>query len=363
MLCSLCAEATVKVKLQKGNTKNMLNHLKRHHPQKYQQCRPLTKVTKPSPSCSATTSTAGSKQQTLSGMFASKIKYGKTHGKQKTITRDIAIFLCETMTPIHIVDQPSFRRLLHRLDPRYDCPSRNHFSYKEIPTLYNEVRETLLQDLHQVQSFALTMDAWSSITTAPFLVITVHYVDDKFNLNSRCLQCVYVPEDHTGINIASRVEEVIEDFGLKKESIVSITTDSGSNMVVALRELHIIRLSCFGHVLHNAIGSAVKDARISRTLGMCRKIVSAFSFSFKKARAFKSIQEQLKIDQKKLKSDVATRWGSMFKMAESIQKNHKAIQQMFSQGILFEGSVSVFIVRSTVHTHRMSFSNLATEYQ
>lgn len=320
------------MKTQKGSTKNLFNHLRKHHPAEYKQLRPdiqrcssKGKVGQPS----------RSSQSTIQQMFTASTKYKRTDTQWLAITKDITIFLCETMTPISIVDKPSWLRLLKRLDRRYECPSRNHFTYNSIPSLYNELRELLQSEISESNAFSLTMDAWSSIKTEPFLVITVHFVNKEYSLISRVLQCVYMPEDHTGLNIAERVLEVLDEFHLPPSKIVSITTDAGTNMVSALQTLHLVRLTCFGHILHNAIGKAVKDQRITRVVGMCRRIVSIFSFSFKKSRTFKKVQQDLKLDDSKLKSDVATRWGSMFKMVKSVQDNQQAIQTFFSQGEFF----------------------------
>lgn len=305
----------------------MYNHLKSHHPESYEKVRPTTAINQASKS----NSQSQFQQRTITGMFAAGTKYKRSDDRYKAITKQIT-FLCETMTPIHIVNEPSWKKLLQSLDKRYECPERTFFTYTAIPALYNQVRERLQNELIEAQAYGLTMDAWSSITTEPFLVITIHFIDKQFNLKARVLQCVYVPEDHTGVNIAQRVTEVLEDFSLDKGRVVAVTTDSSSNMLVALRELEKIRLSCFGHVLHNAVGAAVKDKRITRAAAVCRKVVSSFRFSFKKSRAFTRIQASLKLEPKKLKSDVSTRWGSLYKMIESIHTNHKAIQELFSQG-------------------------------
>ena len=61
---------------------------------------------------------------------------------------------------------------------------------------------------------------------------------------------------------------------------MSLTTDSGANVVAAANLLSWVRISCFGHNLHLAITKALNnDVRCSRALGVARKIVSAFSLS------------------------------------------------------------------------------------
>ena len=42
-------------------------------------------------------------------------------------------------------------------------------------------------------------------------------------------------------------------------------------------------LPCFGHNLHLAIGNALKDdRRVECTVAVCKKLVSSFSYSYKK---------------------------------------------------------------------------------
>ena len=48
-------------------------------------------------------------------------------------------------------------------------------------------------------------------------------------------------------------------------------------------------MSCFGHSLNLAVTNAIKDdARLYVALGVCRKIVSSFSSSWKKKRDLKA---------------------------------------------------------------------------
>ena len=63
-----------------------------------------------------------------------------------------------------------------------------------------------------------------------------------------------------------------------------ITTDNGSNKLCTVKTiLGWINLPCFGHNLHLAIGHSIKDdTRIDCAVGVCKKLVSTFSYSFKK---------------------------------------------------------------------------------
>ena len=99
--------------------------------------------------------------------------------------------------------------------------------------------------------FAATSDLWSSNgTLVPYISYTVHFLNDDWELQHRCLQTKFLPADHTGEVIADSMEETLSMWNLKAESLVCITTDSGSNVINATKRLDWPRLSCFGHNLH-----------------------------------------------------------------------------------------------------------------
>lgn len=102
-------------------------------------------------------------------------------------------------------------------------------------------------------------------------------------MKSFCLQTAFLPTDNTGDNLAEALEATLDGWNLKKEQQVCITTDNGSNIVNATSKLHWQRLPCFGHNLNLAVTKVLKDDnRISRALELARKIVSAFSASWKR---------------------------------------------------------------------------------
>ena len=126
--------------------------------------------------------------------------------------------------------------------------------------------------------FSATTDLWSSCLSDPYLCLTIHYIDLEWNLQSHCLQVNYMPEDHTGENLQDALSTSLTEWGINSTSLVSITTDSGSNIKLACELLSWMRLSCFGHNLDLAINKGLKDPRIDRVISKCRKVVSSFSF-------------------------------------------------------------------------------------
>ena len=118
----------------------------------------------------------------------------------------------------------------------------------------------------------------------PYLSYTVHFIGKDYKLHSRCLQTLYLPESHTGENLAEAIKGTLESWELDASKQTCLTSDNGKNIVCAtVRHLGWPHLSCLGHNLHLAMGNAVKDDRhVSRALGVCRKLVCNFSHSWNK---------------------------------------------------------------------------------
>jgi hypothetical protein len=202
-----------------------------------------------------------------------------------------------------------------------------YFTHSAIPSLYNEVREEIERNLlAEATHFASTTDMWTSRAQDPYISFTVHYVDSNWDLQTHCLQTQYLPSDHTGEVIMESLTEILNNWNLDITNHVCITTDSGSNVIRACRLLGWKRISCFGHNLDLAIRKGLEDPRVDRVVSVCRKVVSAFTRSWKKSRDLKEVQEERGLPQHKLKVDVSTRWGSTLDMLHRIVEQQEAIR-------------------------------------
>lgn len=144
--------------------------------------------------------------------------------------------------------------MLRVLDARYTVPSRKYFSDVALPQLYNATRQKITRELKDIDFYAATTDLWSSRTMQPYMCLTVHYIDENWNLRNVCLQTAYFPEDHTGEMIGQELKDALSSWELSEERLTCMTTDSGTNVIKALKDNKWPNLKCFGHRLHNAIG-------------------------------------------------------------------------------------------------------------
>ena len=270
-----------RVAAKNRNTSNLLAHLRTHHLTSYSEVNKAMKCKHP---CRSSKSCCGMLvgQSTMEESLARTQKYDHKGKKWKEITDAITYCIAKDSLPIYTVEKRGFRRLTQTLDSCSEIPSRSYFSKTAIPSLYASTVDKVKEELSSVQYFASTTDLWSSHGMIPYLSYTVHFIDSCWELRSRCLHTQFLLQDHTGKHLAEAMESSFDSWGLAKDKQVCVTTDSGSNFINAAERLKWTGFACFGHNLHLAITYSIKDdRRCSRAIGVCRKVVSAFSQSWK----------------------------------------------------------------------------------
>jgi len=91
--------------------------------------------------------------------------------------------------------------------------------------------------------------SYTALTVHP----TVHYLNSDFELCWYMLDTKEFQEEHTGIQIAAELRDILENWDLSEECLLAAITDNGSNIVSALDQLDWINVRCFAHTLQLAV--------------------------------------------------------------------------------------------------------------
>ena len=97
-----------------------------------------------------------------------------------------------------------------------------------MPSLYNNIRDEVAAEISNVEYYSVTTDLWSSEGLKPYLSYTIHYID-QWEMKSRYLQTMFMPQDHTGENLAEAMQNALEAWGLEECKQVCVTTDLTKN--------------------------------------------------------------------------------------------------------------------------------------
>ena len=91
-------------------------------------------------------------QVTLQSSIARTAPFTKDGIRHSQLEKATADFICQSLQPVSIVHQPSFRRLLEIAEPHYQLAHHTYFTDTVIPKRYREVRSELEKLLSPVQN-------------------------------------------------------------------------------------------------------------------------------------------------------------------------------------------------------------------
>jgi len=105
-----------------------------------------------------------------------------------------------------VVDEKWFQDWVHFCNPRVRVKSSSNFSQFKLPLLYNSVmsclKKVLQKDLSKCNQVALTTDCWTSRDEEPFIALTLHYINEAFELKKFMINFDNFNGQLTGCNIA-----------------------------------------------------------------------------------------------------------------------------------------------------------------
>ena len=152
--------------------------------------------------------------------------------------------------------------------------------WNDLPQLNGEILKITKHYLNNARFSALTTDIWTSRATQGFLTVTCHFFV-KWQLVCAVLQTVALEEAHTADNIAQVLRLVAEEWGIAQK-ISAVVTDSGANIVAAVRQCNWPHVHCFAHTLNIIAQNSIRaDDRVSLLQKKCRSIVGYFHRSTK----------------------------------------------------------------------------------
>ena len=247
-------------------------------------------------------------QGTLVNMFSIAKRRRLTKTEDKAIDDALVQLIFEDMRPFAIVDGSGFKNFCSKMNPDYDLKSRNTYRSKAVSAHALAVTK-LKSILARASDLSITTDLWTSNKQEAYISITAHWLDDELKMQHAILATPEMPEAHTGVNIASRIKQVLRDFNIENK-VIAYVADNGSNVVKALNELDAPGLGCFAHTLQLSVKLGLKVRRVSDMRTSAKHLVRRFKKSSKAATALRERQTGEGVTAYRLIMEVETRWNS-----------------------------------------------------
>ena len=239
MICKVCRKHVT----TKGGNTNLFSHLQQSHKLLYEESVKLHGAAAVAKGLQSQ-NVSLLNQSLLQASLISAVPYDHKSNKWRDISNAVAFHIAKDMVPIAVVEKKGFINMLKAFDPPI------------LPEMYAMCRKDLVERLAKVTHFRLTTDMWTSRTCKPYMCLRVHFIED-WEIKTACLQTSYFPDNHTGEYIAEALQHALVNWGLDEKGLVTITTDNGSNIIKAVELNEWLRMQCFGHRLHLAIGKCL----------------------------------------------------------------------------------------------------------
>ena len=81
--------------------------------------------------------------------------------------------------PLSAVESKTFKKVLHRLDSKYELPSRREVGRNLLPALYDREVERVRKELEMTNLVALTTDLWTLRQTKGYITVTAHFISPE----------------------------------------------------------------------------------------------------------------------------------------------------------------------------------------
>ncbi|XP_025207175.1 zinc finger BED domain-containing protein 6-like [Melanaphis sacchari] len=192
-------------------------------------------------------------QPTIAQSFNDIRSFEKGGVKSVSITNSIVYMLVKDNMPLWSTEKDGFKYFMKTVAPMYKIPSRKTIT-KLISTKYDVLAVQIKNKLSLVENITLTTDIWTdTINTKSYLGMTGHYLSlSKLQLESVMLGVLELQERHTSENIIGWLDNLLKKWGIEKNQVILVVTDSGANIKHAVynffgKDKH---LPCFAHTLN-----------------------------------------------------------------------------------------------------------------
>ena len=219
--------------------------------------------------------------------------YRNRDKRQQALDFQIVMLLVRANLPFNFVKGDAFKDFIKYLDPRATVKTPRTYCKNKLPLLYNnfkrEVDAVLTCELNNVHMAGFTTDFWTSRTGSHFVNLSLHYLNDDWELRHFCVAFKKWDGRTTGIDIGTGLDELVELLrpDLKPECHTVCMTDGAANMIAGIRastkmDEHLV---CMDHQLQTVLrhtfedknaASPIVDAAIKRATSLATHVHKSY---------------------------------------------------------------------------------------
>ena len=140
--------------------------------------------------------------------------------------------------PLEILHDDNLHELLSKRPELYRRISVETMK-QELSLTCIAVNEKMIEALSHALSVVIAVDGWTSKAFVGYLSTFLQFLDEEMRLHKMTIYFADYDGRHTGVNIASVVQESLASVGLTTENVKAYVTDNASNMKASAKILRV----------------------------------------------------------------------------------------------------------------------------
>lgn len=119
-----------------------------------------------------------------------------------------------------------------------------------------------------------------ALTTESYITVTCHYIEKDWQVKSVVLLTESLPERHTVDNLADKLNQTVDSWGLTGR-VIACVHDNAQNIDSANHSTRVSWKSvpCFDHTLNLAVNDGFAAADVNRVIAAAGRLVKHFNHS------------------------------------------------------------------------------------
>jgi len=160
--------------------------------------------------------------------------------------------------------KPGVKHFMSVACPGYTPPNRFVIA-RQLSKNYKKYRKSISKRLSKISKIAFTVDLWKNRKRIHFTSIVAHVLNEKFESLSFVVSFRSFKGRHLSKRIKAFLVCELNKLKIQRQSIVSTTTDNGSDVKKAANKDFGIWFSCFCHNLNLVLQSLLNGKQKQKT--------------------------------------------------------------------------------------------------
>lgn len=239
----------------------------------------------------------------------------------KLVDKLIGEMICMDFQNLNIVEDIGFKKLIKELVPTYNPPNRKTVVKEILPVLYENVSNELRQTLAKCKYVSVSVELWSNQNIETFLTLTVHYYSNE-KYKSSVLHTERINTEHNSSrDLATVMHTILNDHWQIFQKITAIVTDDDAALRDACDMLNITHIPCVSQLLNTMITEELtQNDEAQQLLQRCLNLVAHFKLNPSANAILHNVQSQRGLPIMNLKQVAPTRWNSALHMAQRLNE-------------------------------------------